>query len=442
MSRRRALLALLVLTQILLVANSNMIAVALPPLSRDLSASGTQGQWIVDAFVLVFASTLVAGGVLADLYGRRRALIGGLLVFAVGSIGCAVAPSPGALIAARVLQGLGPPLVLPASLAILAGSYVEPRQRSQAIGIWGAGSGFGTAIGPLLGGGIVTGLGWRWVFAASAAAAVLFAASARRLAPADEGHRSGGRFDWPGAALITLTLAAVVFGIIEGRVRGWTSAPVVGAFVAGLVLAFLFARVNALLDFDLVRRPRFAAANLGGATIMFGFLATTVYLSAFLASARDLTALQTGLALLPLGGATALAAPFAGRSTAHVAPRVLMVGGLLVACAGAVWMSRIDGTSDATDLLPALLLLGGGFGAALPAMTATAVSAADAHQTGQASAIHNASRQLGATLGVAVVGSIVLSHSSIASGLQVAFEVVAVVLVLAAGAILALIRSR
>src|SRR6478735_2288769 len=172
------LLAVLVVAQIMSVANANLIAVALPPLSADLGASAAQRQWIVDAYVLVFAALLVAGGVLADRYGRRRALLAGLALFAVGSVACALVSDPGVLIAARVLQALGPPLVLPASLSIVAATFSSPTARAKAIGAWGAASGFGIAIGPLLGGTIVEGLGWRWAFGLSAVAAAALGAAA------------------------------------------------------------------------------------------------------------------------------------------------------------------------------------------------------------------------------------------------------------------------
>ena len=171
------LLAVLVVAQIMSVANANLIAVALPPLSADLGASAVQEQWIVDAYVLVFAALLVAGGVLADRYGRRRALLAGFALFGVGSLVSALAPDPGVLIAARVVQALGPPLILPASLAILTANLADPAARARAIGYWGAASGFGVAVGPLIGGAVVSGFGWRWAFGVSVivAAALAFA---------------------------------------------------------------------------------------------------------------------------------------------------------------------------------------------------------------------------------------------------------------------------
>ncbi len=435
-------LAVLVTAQVLSVANSNLIAVALPQLSSDLGVSGVQRQWIVDAFVLVFAALLVAGGVLADRYGRRRALVVGLVVFAAGSVACALASSPGLLIAARVVQALGPPLILPASLSIVAVTFAEPAARARAIGVWGAASGFGIAVGPLLGGVIVSGLGWRWAFGLSAAAAIALAAAALTLIPRDHAPVPTRRFDHVGALLVTTVLGSLVFALIEGPARGWTSAAVLLAFVATAVSAAAFIGAERrhpapLVDLELVRRPVFAAANLAAATLMFVLLATSVYLSEFLQTFRDRTPLEAGLALVPLGAATAILAAISGRLTARVPARTLIVAGLLCAAAGALLLSRA-GTDGSASLWVALFALGAGAGIALPATTATAVAAVAATRTGMASAIHNAGRQVGATLGVAVLGSIVTAHAAAgtagayADGLSIALLVATTSLVVTA----------
>jgi MFS transporter, DHA2 family, methylenomycin A resistance protein len=446
--RRRTnigLLAVLIAAQVLGVANANLIAVALPPLSADLGASGTQQQWIVDAYVLVFAALLVAGGVLGDRYGRRRALLAGLALFALGSLVCALAPSPAAVIAARVVQGLGPPLILPASLAILAAASPEPRRRARAIGLWGAGSGVGVAVGPLLGGVLVSGLGWRWAFLFNVPAALALAAAALALVPRDRPAAAAYRFDVAGALLVTLGLAALVFGIIEGRERGWASAEVLGSFAAAIALGAAFVRSERrhpepLVDLGLLGRRAFALANLAGATMLFALLGTTVYLSAFLQDIRGLSALATGAALLPLGAAVAVVAPAAGRLSDRVPARALLAGGLACAAAGALLLARVDAGTGPGALWPGLLLLGAGVGAALPAATATALAAVPRARTGMASAIHNATRQVGATLGVAVLGTIVLAHGDVAEGLPAAMRVAAAVL--AAAALLTLAPAR
>ncbi|MEA2126075.1 MAG: hypothetical protein QOI80_2857, partial [Solirubrobacteraceae bacterium] len=292
---------------------------------------------------------------------------------------------------------------------------------------WGAGSGIGAAIGPLFGGLIVSGLGWRWVFALNVPVALALAAAALRVIAPDRGHRGAHRFDAAGALLVTLGMAGVVFGIIEGRERGWTSAAVLAGFAIGIALLVAFARAERrhpepLVDLELLGRRAFAVANLGGGAVLFVTLGATVYLSAHL-QAEGRTALGAGLALLPLGVATAVFAATSGRLTAHISPRTLMLAGLVAGCAGCVVLSPVP---DA--LWPGLILLGTGIGLALPAMTGVALSAAPARRTGMASAIHNASRQLGATLGVAVLGTIVLSHTSLASGLHAALLVAAATL--------------
>jgi DHA2 family methylenomycin A resistance protein-like MFS transporter len=444
------MLLILVIAQVMSVANANLIAVALPPLSADLGASHVQAQWIVDGYVLVFAALLVAGGVLSDRYGRRRALIAGLSIFALGSLLSALAASPGLLIAARVVQALGPPLLLPASLAILTASVSDPIARARAIGLWGAGSGFGVAVGPLIGGAVVAGLGWRWAFGVNVPVAIGLAVAAAFVIPDDRPAPAAHRFDTRGALLITAALAALVFGLIEGPERGWDSAGVLVSFaLTGLALAaFVVAERRhpaPLVDLDLVRRPVFAAANLAAATVMFTILATSVYISAFLQTFRDLSPLQTGLALLPLGGAVALLAPVSGRLTAHVRPRTLIAAGLLCSAVGALVLSRIGGEDSPGDVWFALLALGAGAGLALPPTTATAVSAAPAARTGMASAIHNAGRQVGATLGVAALGSIVIARAAdggaqaYADGLSTALLVAAIALAAAAALTLRLI---
>jgi DHA2 family methylenomycin A resistance protein-like MFS transporter len=435
------------------VANANLIAVALPPLSADLGASEAQEQWIVDAYVLVFAALLVAGGVLADRYGRRRALLTGLTVFGAGSLVCALAPNPSVLIGARVLQALGPPLLLPASLAILTATVANPLERARAIGFWGAASGFGVAVGPLIGGAVVAALDWRWAFGVNVPVALGLAAATLRVIPDDRPAPYPHAFDTRGALLITLALGSLVFGLIEGPARGWTAPEVLLGFAVSAATLALFVAAERrhpapLVDLQLVRQPVFAAANLAAATIMFTLLATSVYVSAFLQTFRALSPLQTGLALLPLGGAVALLAPVSGRLTAHVRPRTLIALGLACCAVGTLALSRIGGGDGPGDVWLALLLLGAGAGLALPPTTSTAVSAAPATRTGMASAIHNAGRQVGAMLGVAALGSIVISHAAdgtaaaYADGLSVALLVGAAALAAVAALTLVLVPRR
>jgi len=415
MSRRLVLLTITA-AQTLSVASASVVAVALPPLGRDLGASASEQQWVIDAFVLVFASLLVAGGVFGDRRGRTHAFLIGLGIFATGSLWCALAPDVGTLLAGRVVQGFGPALVLPASLAIVTNVFPEPLARARAIGVWAAGSGIGLAAGPTVGGILVDAFGWRAVFAVNVPfAALLLLAGARgipRIRPVPSPHR----FDVGGAVLLTLGVAALCFTIIEGRGLGWASAPIASSAALTLVslggfLRWERGRAGALVDPALLRQPVFAAANLAGATVFFALIGATVFFSVFFQQVQGRSPLETGFCMLPLGLAVILCAPVAGRLTGRIGPRLPMLAGLLVACGATLAMLRLQPGLGYGAVWWNVALIGVGAGTSLPAMTVTAVGAVDAARTGMASAIHNASRQIGQVLGVAVLGAIIAAHA-------------------------------
>jgi MFS transporter, DHA2 family, methylenomycin A resistance protein len=409
-------LATVTAAQVLSVASATVVAVALPALARDLGADGAEQQWVIDSFVLVFASLLVAGGVLGDRYGRRRALLVGLALFATGSLWCALAPSVEPLLVGRVVQGTGPALVLPASLAIVGATYSEPLARARAVGIWGAGSGTGVALGPLVGGGLVEAFGWRAVFAINVPACALLAVAALRNVVHDRPAPARHPFDAPAAVLVTLAVAAVTFTVIEGRQLGWTSAPVLGAVAGAAVLLTAFVRHERghpapLVDLAVLRERRFVAANLGGAVLFGALTGSAVYLSVFLQQVQDRGALEAGLVLLPQGVLIAATSPLTGAIVARVGTRPPILAGMTVCCVALLGLVTLDGGTSALHAGAVLGLLGIGTGLALPPMTATALGAVRSRDAGMASALHNASRQLGQTFGVAVLGAIVVAHA-------------------------------
>jgi len=415
-ARRGRVLATVTAAQLVNVASTTIVAVALPELGRDLRASATELQWVVDAFVLVFAALLIAGGVAADRYGRRAALLTGLVLFTVGSLWCVLAPTVEWLLAGRVVQALGPPLTVPASLAIVTDAYRDPAARARAIGVWGAGSGAGLALGPLLGGVLVDGLGWRWVFGVNVPVCAVLVALTLAGIRADRPRASGRPFDAVAALLLTAAMALLVFGLIEGRELGWGSVAVVGAFVGAVVLGLTFLRRELrhpapLVDLRLLGRRAFFAANLGGATMYGALTATAVYLSLFLQQVQDRSALETGLWLLPMGALTAACAPLAGWLTARTGARTPILAGLATACAGFVVLLGLEPRTSFADAWWGIALLGVGTGLAMPPMTATAVSAAGSAHAGMASAIHNASRQVGQTFAVAVLGTLLFAEA-------------------------------
>jgi DHA2 family methylenomycin A resistance protein-like MFS transporter len=409
-------LATVTAAQVLSVASATVIAVALPSLARDLDAGGSEQQWVVDAFVLVFASLLIAGGVLGDRYGRRRAFMAGLVLFAAGSLWCALAPSAGWLIAGRVAQALGPSLILPASLAIVTATYTDGAERARAIGLWGAGSGLGLTLGPLLGGLVVDGLGWRWVFGINLPVCALLGLLAWRTVPRDRPVASARRFDGAAAVLLTSTVALLVFALIEGPGLGWASAGVLGALSGAVALGVAFvlrerSHPEPLVDLRLLRERAFMSANLGGAALYGTLTASAVYISVFFQQVQGRSALEAGLCLLPQGALTALCAPISGRLAARFGPRPPILAGMAIACVAVLALVQLEPGTPIGQVWWAFALLGVGAGIALPAMTVTALATARAEDAGMASAVHNTSRQLGQTFLVAVLGTIIFTYA-------------------------------
>lgn len=457
------ILATVTAAQVLSVASVTIVAVALPTIARELDASGTAQQWVIDAFVLVFASLLVVGGVIGDRRGRRTTLIAGLALFAAGSLWCALAPTAGWLIAGRVIQAAGPALALPASLAIIGDTYPDRVKRARAIGLWAAGSGLGLTLGPLAGGLLTDGFGWRSVFFVNVLACGALIFAARLAIPRDRIARSQHPFDFGAAITFTVGVALLVFAVIEGRGLGWSSAPVVGAAAGAAALAAVFVQLERhhpapLIDLRIVRQPTFAAANLGGAIHYGGLTGLTVYYSVFFQQVQGRSAVMTGLCLLPLGVPTLLLAPLTGRLTARIGPRLPITIGMSLACVAVLLLLRTGAETPFGELSWRLALLGLSTCLALPAMTVAAVAAAPTAVTGMAAAVHNTSRQLGQTFLVAVTGTVILSHAGEAAstghrltgagadawvdGLHVALWLVAVLLAAGAAAVALLIPRQ
>lgn len=393
---------------------------ALPSLGRDLHASGTDLQWVVDTYILVVASLLVAGGVIGDRRGRRLTFLVGLTLFAAGSLGCALAPSVPWLLAARVVQALGPVLVLPASLAIVSAIFPDPAARAKAIGFWGAGSGLGVAGGPTVGGVVVDTLGWRGVFALNVPLALALVVLGLRSVPHLRPSEAPTRFDFGGALTLTTGVAAVAYAIIEGRVTGWGSAQVGLASLVAVTALTAFVLVERrhrapLVDLALLGRRPFLAANLGAAALSFAMFGMTIFVSAFFQQIQDRSPTEAGFCLLPFGLGIVVIAPVSGRITAAVGARGPMVGGLVVASVAMLTLLSIGPDTSVASFGWRLGLLGVSIGLALPSMTVTAVTSVNVARAGMAAAIHNAGRQLGQTLGVAVVGAIVLAGTGAAA---------------------------
>jgi DHA2 family methylenomycin A resistance protein-like MFS transporter len=407
------------LAQFMAVMSTSVVSVALPTIGRDLHASSASLEWIVDAYVIVYASLLVAGGVLSDRRGRKGMFMAGVSVFGAGSLVAGVAPSVGWLMVGRVIQGLGPAIVTPTSLAIISSTFSDSRGRAAAIGVWSSGSGLALALGPAVGGLLVVAGGWRWVFLMNVPLAVAIIVLGARFVPLIAHGRARTRFDGVGAALITLGVAVLTFALIEGPSRGWSSGLIVGAFVmAGLgFVAFVpweRGHPAPLIDVSLFSRAPFTVANVAGLAVFFAFIGGIVYLSAYFQQVQGRSALGAGLAVLPIGAGFFVGAPLSGRLVGRLGPRLPMVAGLVLCGTATIGLIRLSADSSIGALWWDLLAIGLGGGLSLTPMTATAMAAVGPERAGMASAIHNSMRQIGQALGVAVLGSLV--YAGVAGG--------------------------
>jgi DHA2 family methylenomycin A resistance protein-like MFS transporter len=412
-SRDRAVTVLAVtLSQFMAVMSTSSVSVALPTIGRSLHASSASLEWIVDAYVIVYASLLVAGGVLSDRRGRKGMFLTGVTVFGLGSLVGGVAPTVGWLLAGRVIQGLGPAIVTPTSLAIISATFDDPRERATAIGVWSSGSGLALALGPAVGGALVVTLGWRAVLLLNVPLAAAVVTLGARFVPRIPRSAAGTRFDWTGALLTTAGIALLTFGLIEGPDRGWGSGLIVAAFALAAGCLAVFVRwerrhESPLIDVSLFRRPAFTVANLAGMAVFFSFIGAIVYLSAYFQQVQGRSALGAGLSVLPVGLGFFLGAPISGRLVGRLGPRLPMVAGLALCGAAMLTLMGLRVHAPVAPVSAALAVVGFGGGLSLTPMTATAMAAVRVDRAGMASAVHNSMRQVGQALGVAVLGSLV-----------------------------------
>jgi DHA2 family methylenomycin A resistance protein-like MFS transporter len=413
--RERWSLAVVSVGLFLAVVSSTSVSVALPTIGRELHAGATELEWIVDAYVVVYASLLVAGGVLGDRHGRKGLFLLGVAVFGLGSLVCGLASSVGVLLVGRLVQGLGPALLVPGSLTIIRAVFEDPRRRARAIGVWSTSSGFALALGPPLGGVIVAGLGWRSVFLLNVASAGVLLAMAARLLPRLARTPARERFDWLGAILSAVAVAVLALAVIEGQDRGWTSPLMLIALAIGAAALAGFVawerRVSGpLVDVSLFARPAFTAANVAAFIVFFAFIGAIVYFSAYFQQVQGHSAIVAGLDVSALGVAYALAATASGRLVGRVGERAPLVAGLIISSAAMLGLLRLGVDTDISEVWWNFALLGAGIGLCGTPMSTIAMSAVDSSRAGVASAVLNAARQIGQVFGVAVLGALVYAN--------------------------------
>lgn len=387
---------------------------ALPSIQRDLDASYSQLQWVLDAYTLVLASLLMLSGSMADRFGRRKVFQLGLTLFGLGSVLCLLAPSIEFLVAARMLQAIGGSMLNPVAMSIITNTLHDPAERARAIGLWGATMGLSMALGPVIGGALVDAFDWRAIFWLNVPVVITALTLTARFVPESRADRPR-RFDPVGQATMLVLLASLTFAIIEGRELGWTSPVVIGCFaLAAAALALLVPyerrRREPLLD------PRFfGSVPFSGAVVIavlaFGAMGGFLFLNTlYLQDVRGLTPLHAGLMTLPMAGMTALASPISGRVVAAKGPRLpLVVAGLALSVSAAILMTLRSDTSYLV-LAVAYVAFGLGFGLVNAPITNTAVSGMPRAQAGVASAVASTSRQVGTSLGVAIFGAVAVGH--------------------------------
>ncbi|MFT4199206.1 MFS transporter [Gordonia sp. (in: high G+C Gram-positive bacteria)] len=419
MTRKWWALGVICAATFMLLLDVTIVAVALPEIQHSLGASFTALQWITDAYALALAALLLTAGSIADRFGRKRVFLGGLVVFTLGSVLCGTAQSAGMLIASRVLQGVGGAALFATSLALLAATF-HGRERGIAFGVWGAVTGIATALGPVLGGVITTGIGWRGVFWVNLPIGIV--AIVATLLRVDESRSPHARrVDLAGMAVFTGALLALVYGLTEAGQRSWSSGIVVASLITAAVLLAVFVLIESkvaepMFDLSLLRVPTFVGGSIAAIAMNGTLFAMLIYLVLYLQDSQGYNALQTGLRLLIMSACSMVVATVSGRMSERVPVRWLIGPGLFLVGIGLMLMQGLHGASPWTHLIPGLIVAGIGSGLVNPPLASTAVGVVDVHRAGMASGINTTFRQVGIAVGIAVYGSIFSAH--LTSGLR------------------------
>ncbi|MFD7438785.1 MFS transporter [Streptomyces sp. NPDC059861] len=411
----------------MVILDVTIINVAVPVVGRDLSASLTGIQWITDGYTLVLAGFLMTGGALGDRLGNRRVFCWGVVVFTLSSAACASAPSASFLVVARLVEGLGAALIVPGSLALLQQTYPAPAARSRAFGLWGSMAGIAASAGPLLGGLLVSTVGWRWVFLINLPVGVAcLALTLRHVKPSP--RQATRALDWPAQCLVVAAVALLTGALNEAGRRGWADPLVIAGLslavvaAAGFVVREWLARSPALA-LRMLRSRALSGAAVIGLLFNFGFYGMLFTASLWFQHQRGMSALATGIALFPAVAMTMFSSVLSGRLTRRTGDRPLVVSGMLVAGLGLVgWAAA--GTDPAYWLLVAPMMAAGfGTSFALTGSTATVMDAAPAAYAGAASGLFNTTRQIGSATGVALGGSLLATGAGYGNGLRTSMAI-------------------
>jgi EmrB/QacA subfamily drug resistance transporter len=400
----------------MIMLDNTVVNVALPAIQRDLKIGVSELEWVVNGYALTFAVLMLTGGKLADMLGRRRMFIVGLAIFTLASLACGLANSAGVLIGARIVQGVGSALMNPATLSIITATF-PPRQRGMAIGIWAGVSAMALAIGPLLGGILTQQISWGWIFFVNVPVGILAILVARIAIDESRDTSHEQKLDLPGLIASAVGLFALTYGLIEANKYGWTSGRIVGLFALCVVALAIFVVIEMrsrlpMLDLSLFKNPTFAGANLVMLLVALAMFGVFFFVSIYMQNVLGYSPTQAGAAFLPMTVLIVLFAPIAGKLSDRVGSRWLMGTGMVLVSTSLLIFSRLGLGSTYWHILPGLIVGGLGMAITMTPTTAAAMGSVAVDKAGVGSAVLNSMRQVGGSLGIALMGAIVVSYVS------------------------------
>jgi EmrB/QacA subfamily drug resistance transporter len=409
-------LLLLAAAQFVVVLDASIVNVALPSIGSALDFSQDNLSWVVNAYVLVFGGFLMLGGRLADLLGRRRMFVIGLILFAAASLAGGLAQSEGWLIAARAVQGLGGALLSPAALSMLTVLFAEGAERNRAMGVWGAVAGSGGAVGVLLGGMLTQWAGWEWVLFVNVPVATLAALAAFRVLP--ESRRDGPRhFDVAGAVTVTAGLTTLVYALVDASDAGWLSTQTLGLGALALALLASFVLIehrtkDPLVPFSIFKLRTLTASNIVALLVAAALFAMFFFVSLYMQQVLGYSALKAGLSYLPLAVGIIISAGVASQLVTKIGYKPVFFAGMVLAAIGLLWFSQVSADGDyLSDILFPSLVVAAGLGFAFVPMMIAAVAGVEPARAGLASGLINTSQQIGGALGLAILASVANSRT-------------------------------
>jgi EmrB/QacA subfamily drug resistance transporter len=437
----------------MIMLDNTIVNVALPSIQKDLGINTDELEWVVNAYALVFGVLLLSGGKLADMFGRRRIFALGMFLFVLASLGCGLSNSAGTLIGMRAAQGIGAAMMNPASLSIIAAAF-PPRQRGRAIGLWAGISGMALAIGPLVGGLLTEHAGWNWIFFINVPIGAVGIVAAFAFIDESRDTSREQRLDVPGLVTSAIGLFGLTFGLIEGNRLGWSSPWIVFSFVVAAVflVAFVLLELHQrlpMMDVTLFENRTFTGANLVMLLVGLAMFGVFFFVSIYMQRVLGYSPVKAGAAFLPMTLLVIIVAPQAGHLSDKIGPRWLMTVGMLLLSGSLMFFGRLDTGSGFWDLLPALILGGTGMAMAMSPTTAAAMGSVPVEKAGVGSAIINCMRQIGGSLGIAVMGALVAVHWTTGdrnphhyvAGMQLGLHVAAGITLVAAVVAFVLVRD-